>query len=100
MMPENGTSGCSAAWLARLTGGQKVVSSTLIIPTIFFLETPFSHIAKMVFFVFYDTDRGKNVEKLYPERRRAIPGSSLKLLPEWCCSEGRAVSGAFRSRMW
>ena len=30
-----GMSGCSAAWLARLTGGQKVVSSTLIIPTIF-----------------------------------------------------------------
>ena len=29
------SSGCSAAWLARLTGGQKVVSSTLIIPTIF-----------------------------------------------------------------
>ena len=31
----SGMSGCSAAWLARLTGGQKVVSSTLIIPTIF-----------------------------------------------------------------
>ena len=30
-------SGCSAAWLARLTGGQKVVSSILIIPTIFFV---------------------------------------------------------------
>ena len=36
MLPVNsGMSGCSAAWLARLTGGQKVVSSTLIIPTIF-----------------------------------------------------------------
>lgn len=27
-------SGCSAAWLARLTGGQKVASSNLAIPTI------------------------------------------------------------------
>ena len=32
---DSASSGCSAAWLARLTGGQKVVSSTLIIPTIF-----------------------------------------------------------------
>ena len=27
------TSGCSAAWLARLTGGQKVRSSNLLTPT-------------------------------------------------------------------
>ena len=32
---DSASSGCRAAWLARLTGGQKVVSSTLIIPTIF-----------------------------------------------------------------
>ena len=30
-------SGCSAAWLARLSGGQKVASSNLAIPTIFFV---------------------------------------------------------------
>ena len=29
-------SGCSVAWLARLTGGQEVASSNLAIPTIFF----------------------------------------------------------------
>jgi hypothetical protein len=28
-------SGCSVAWLARLTGGQEVESSNLSIPTIF-----------------------------------------------------------------
>ena len=32
-------SGCSAVWLARLTGGQKVASSTLAIPTIFLLSS-------------------------------------------------------------
>ena len=31
-------SGCSAVWLARLTGGQKVASSTLAIPTIFYAK--------------------------------------------------------------
>lgn len=30
-------SGYSAAWLARLSGGQKVASSNLAIPTIFFV---------------------------------------------------------------
>ena len=29
-------SGCSVAWLARLTGGQEVASSNLAIPTITF----------------------------------------------------------------
>lgn len=33
-MPAAG-SGCSVAWLARLTGGQEVASSNLAIPTIF-----------------------------------------------------------------
>ena len=31
-------SGYSAAWLARLSGGQKVASSNLAIPTIFVLN--------------------------------------------------------------
>ena len=32
-------SGCSVAWLARLTGGQEVESSNLSIPTILLLLT-------------------------------------------------------------
>ena len=41
-VPCGGTiSGCSAAWLARLTGGQKVGGSNPLIPTIF-LESLFA----------------------------------------------------------
>ena len=56
-------SGCSAAWLARLSGGQKVASSNLAIPTIFHfptnyhISTIYTTISYSVIPYFSDKDR-------------------------------------------